>query len=53
MRLIFPATPALAGRIDEAWHHLKLRSRSEAIRALIERGLSDLGMAILDEGAPE
>lgn len=40
VRLIFPASPELAKRIDDYWHSKKLRSRSEAIRELLEYALS-------------
>lgn len=40
---------ALMARIDRWWHQNKLPNRSEAIRVLIERGLS---LGKLDASAP-
>lgn len=48
VRLIFPASQALADRIDAEWHRRKANSRSETIRVLLGEAL-----AILDEGAPK
>ena len=39
VRLIFPASAALAKRIDAYWHKEGLKSRSEAIRVLLEEAL--------------
>ncbi len=38
-RIIIPVTETMAGDIDEFWHDRRMRSKSEAVRHLIQAGL--------------
>lgn len=38
-RIIIPISKSMAGDIDEFWHGNRLRSKSEAVRRLIQAGL--------------
>jgi hypothetical protein len=42
-RIVVPATRSLVDRIDEYWHANRLKSKSEAVRRLIEVGLDATG----------
>lgn len=38
-RIIIPISKSMAGEIDDFWHGNRLRSKSEAVRQLIQAGL--------------
>jgi hypothetical protein len=39
-RIIIPVTPTMTEQISEFWHKRRMKSKSEAVRHLIEVGLA-------------